>query len=271
MKRIILAAILIAAVIGAYYFSQAGYFSQTAGQVVSAQRETATVVRVIDGDTVVLGDGSRVRLLNINTPERGQYLFRESTERLRQMVEGKEVALERDIEDKDKYGRSLRHIFVGGQFVNLILVREGYAVSLIIPPNEKHSQEVLEAEASAKESGLGVWQYAQDLFCIGIFNLHYNAKGDDNGNLNDEYVELRNSCTYPVEMTGWVLSDDDGNDYSFPAFILSAKSTVSIHSGPGVDSQVDIYWGKTNPVWGNSGDRLFMHNEKGELVLDYSY
>lgn len=237
-----------------------------------AEAARASVLRVIDGDTIVVDNGVHVRLLGINTPERGQVLFNESTERLRQLIGG-EILLEADVEDEDKYGRKLRHVYAGNVPVNLRLVREGYAKVLIIPPNEKHSEVFLEAEARAMDESLGVWKYegVEDIFCVGIFTLHYNAKGDDNQNLNDEYVTLRNSCSYAVDLSGWVLSDDDNNEYSFGKFTLQNKTTVSIHSGPGEDTAEDLYWNGDKAIWGNGGDRLLLRRNNGDLMLDHPY
>ncbi len=87
-----------------------------------------TVTRVIDGDTVDLSDGSTVRLIGIDTPERGVCGYGEAAERLRQLVEGKAVTLvpgARD--DRDRYGRLLRYIEVDGLDVDLEMIRGGHA------------------------------------------------------------------------------------------------------------------------------------------------
>ncbi|MDI6885900.1 MAG: thermonuclease family protein [archaeon] len=72
-------------------------------------------------------NGDKVRLLGINTPEKGQPYYEEATNRLKELIEGKTVTLEKDIEDKDQYERLLRYIYIDDTFVNLEMVREGYA------------------------------------------------------------------------------------------------------------------------------------------------
>ena len=62
------------------------------------------VQRVIDGDTVVLADGERVRYIGMDTPERGEPFFDEATEYNRRLVEGRRVRLMKDDSDKDRFG-----------------------------------------------------------------------------------------------------------------------------------------------------------------------
>lgn len=100
--------------------------------VLSAHRKTVICTRVIDGDTIeVSGDGqiSRVRLLCINTPERGKPGCKEATEFLRRKVEGREISLERDPEhaDVDRFGRKLRYVWLGGELVNAQIIRAGHS------------------------------------------------------------------------------------------------------------------------------------------------
>ncbi len=91
--------------------------------------ELVRVERVIDGDTVALGDGSRVRLLCVDTPERGQPGFAEATAFLRDLVEGKDVEIDSDPahDDKDRWGRLLRLMWVGDRMVNAEIVKAGHS------------------------------------------------------------------------------------------------------------------------------------------------
>ena len=119
----------------------------------SSERE-ALVERVIDGDTIELRGGKRVRLLGIDSPEKKQYYCEEATERLRQLVEGKDVGLEKDATNRDKYGRLLRYVYVDEVFVNLEMVKEGYAVLFTTPRNVKHLEELMKVEDEAKLKGI---------------------------------------------------------------------------------------------------------------------
>lgn len=234
--------------------------------------ETLVVERVIDGDTIVLENGERVRLLGMDTPERGQRYWLEAKRFLEEKVLDRTVKLEKDVEDKDKYGRLLRWIFAGDDFVNLQLVQEGYARTLFYE-EVKYRDTLLRAEAGARAKGLKIWSLAHKpyLFCLGIHWFRYNAPGDDRKNLNREFVQFRNACSYPLDITGWYLEDERSKRYVFTDFVLDGKSTVTLHTGQGEDNLTDIYWGLSWPVWNNDGDRLRAWNARGEQVLDYSY
>lgn len=92
-------------------------------------RHNSVVSRVIDGDTVELANGDRVRLLGIDTPEVGECHANTATQRMRDLVEGREVALVRDGRNADRYDRLLRYIDVDGTDAGLTLIQEGLAVS----------------------------------------------------------------------------------------------------------------------------------------------
>lgn len=232
--------------------------------------ERVLVERVVDGDTIVLEDEERVRLLGIDTPERGQFLFEESTAFLRERVEGKRVRLVSDQTDRDKYDRLLRHVYIGDKHVNLLLVREGYASVLVIEPDIAHTSAFLQEEQMARERGLGIWAYDGD-FCISLFSVHFNAQGNDNQNLNDEFITLRNKCTEGIDLSNWLLKESSGKEYRFPAFSLESKATVTLHTGSGEDNATDLFWGLGRAVWNNDGDSLEVWDSQGTRKLDYTY
>ncbi len=126
---------------------------------------TARVVEVVDGDTIVIDDGGRstVRYLGINTPELawpdspGDPLAAEARELNRKLVGGKNVRLEFDEEKYDVYGRTLAYVYAGDVFVSEEMVRQGLASPLIIEPNRKHENRLMEAAAEAMEKRRGIW------------------------------------------------------------------------------------------------------------------
>jgi micrococcal nuclease len=127
------------------------------------------VVHLVDGDTldvVVGGTTERVRLLGIDTPEtvapdRPVECFgREASARLAELLpEGTVVALERDVEARDRYGRLLAYVTraADGLFVNAELARGGYAELLTIAPNRARAGELGAAVAEARRAGRGRW------------------------------------------------------------------------------------------------------------------
>lgn len=131
---------------------------------VLAVPDDGTVVQVLDGDTLVLSNGDRVRLLDINTPEGPHHgapaeaLADVARQYLGRMVQGKTVRLEQGKKARDKYGRVLAHVYLDdGTWVNGTLVREGLAVAYTFADNHVKAREVLAAETKAREEGKGIW------------------------------------------------------------------------------------------------------------------
>jgi len=127
--------------------------------------ETATVARVIDGDTitVIINDQEEtVRYIGIDTPEpyrdgEPACYSKEATSRNTELVAGTQVGLVSDSEDRDQYDRLLRYVYVGGSFVNELLVAEGYATTLRIEPNTAEATTLQQAEDTARAQALGLW------------------------------------------------------------------------------------------------------------------
>lgn len=120
--------------------------------------------RVIDGDTFVTSENEHVRLIGINTPERGQPYAKEATEQLKKYILGAVIELEKDKGNKDKYERLLRYVWkdVNGDnvtdLVNELIVRDGYALAKAYPPNTKYQDRFEAAELEAKLNKRGIWQ-----------------------------------------------------------------------------------------------------------------
>jgi micrococcal nuclease len=127
------------------------------------------VVSVVDGDTVKVNFGAStetVRLIGIDTPETKhpttpvECFGPEASARTAELLPpGTEVALERDREERDTYGRLLAYVVRrhDGLFVNLDLVRSGHAEVLTISPNTAHTAEITVAAAEARREGRGLW------------------------------------------------------------------------------------------------------------------
>ncbi len=123
-----------------------------------------TVERVVDGDTIVIAGGERVRYIGMNCPEmrgwdgKSEPYAELATKRNRQLVEGKKVRLVKDVSERDKYGRLLRYVYVGDKFINAQLVREGLAYAFILPPDTGLSGKIEALEKEAQRLRRGVWQ-----------------------------------------------------------------------------------------------------------------
>ena len=232
--------------------------------------QTFRVKEVVDGDTIVLENGTRVRYIGLNTPERDRPFYEEATEANRKLVEGREVRLELDAVEIDQYGRTLAYVFVGDTFVNLELLRQGYANAYTVPPNVRYEALFREAEREAREAGRGLWAIQET--ALKIAYIQADAPGNDNDNPNGEWVEIVNQGSEAVNLAGYTLKDAANHIYTFPAFTLQPGATVRLYSGQGQDDANSLYWGLVGEsVWNNGGDSAFLRDSKGNLVDSYTY
>lgn len=128
-----------------------------------AAADTCVLQRVIDGDTIVCADGTRVRLLLIDTPEMDQGPYgRQAREYLVSLVPlGTPLELTRDVVRLDPYGRTLAYLFTpDGRMVNEEMARAGFAVVSVYPPNVRYVDRIRAAVRNAQEARAGLWETA---------------------------------------------------------------------------------------------------------------
>lgn len=137
----------------------------------ASQGERAEVVRVVDGDTVIVeldGQEERLRYIGIDAPESVQpeqpveCFGPEAADANAELVDGETVFLVQDVTDRDRFGRLLRYVYVDGDaedgtLVNLELVREGFAESISYEPDVSRQDDLDQAERDARDEGLGMW------------------------------------------------------------------------------------------------------------------
>src|SRR5262245_7984730 len=139
----------------------------------------ATVTRVIDGDTIEVSINGRieqVRYIGINTPEihhptRGKEPYREAARAANQrVVEGQTMQLSLDVQQRDRDGRLLAYMYLGGRFINGELVTQGYAEVVALPPNVLHRTELINRQRMARSTHVGLWADPDAL-------THYRPRG----------------------------------------------------------------------------------------------
>ena len=135
--------------------------------VAGLARTPAHLERVVDGDTIDVRMGEtreRVRLIGIDTPERGEPGAAEATARLGALLADRPLYLEADTTDRDRYERLLRYVWTpeadGWTLVNRTLVAEGLARVYLIPPDERYAEQLRAAEATARAAARGLWRSA---------------------------------------------------------------------------------------------------------------
>jgi micrococcal nuclease len=151
-------------------FAFALLLSSCSNETLNASPNSATVKRVVDGDTIEIAIGGkteRVRLIGIDTPEtkhptKGVECYGPEasayTEQL--LPTGTALRVERDIEARDKYGRLLLYVYIADRnvFVNLDLVMNGYARPMVFEPNTAHKADFAQAATQAELRNVGLWQ-----------------------------------------------------------------------------------------------------------------
>lgn len=121
------------------------------------QRQEVLVRRVVDGDTVEIEGGTRVRYIGVDTPESGECFGEEAAEANKNLVGAKPVRLERDIQQFDKYQRLLAYVWVGDKMANEELVAQGFAQVSTFPPNVRYVDRFVRAQQKARTNQLGLW------------------------------------------------------------------------------------------------------------------
>ena len=138
------------------------------------------VARIVDGDTMELGGGDRLRLLGIDTPERGEPFYDSASNLVARIALQQRGSIEYAHNRRDKYGRLLGYLFVDTLFVNRVVIDSGYGYVYLFSDNELSSEpvrELIEAQRSAIERRVGVWSldYEPEARYInkpGSFRLH---------------------------------------------------------------------------------------------------
>ena len=134
------------------------------------------VVEVIDGDTFMVAGGEgkedsdlSVRILNIAAPDKNECYFEESKKALKDLIEGKEVKLRKDVSGVDKFGRLLRHVFLPSEtekeddmFVAQYMVENGFAKAIPVVPDFEYKRYLAQRENVAISGKLGVWGNCQE-------------------------------------------------------------------------------------------------------------
>lgn len=158
--------------------------------VLGTGEELATVIKVVDGDTIRLGDGRTVRYIGIDTPETVdlrkpvQCFGNEAALKNKELVEGKQVRLEKDVSETDRHGRLLRYIYVDNLFINDHLVRQGYAYASSYPPDVKYQVQFVNAQKEARENNRGLWSACADETSVSTDSSQPEVKGTKTGDMD---------------------------------------------------------------------------------------
>jgi endonuclease YncB( thermonuclease family) len=239
-------------------------------------------VAVSDGDTFSLtvdGVPERIRLIGIDAPEVGECQADRSTEALEVLLLfATDIVLVADRTDRDRYGRLLRYVEADGVSVNEALVRYGLALSRPYPPDTARQDALDRAQTAAESEQLGLWNPGAcgtpSTASLAVTAIEADPPGDDTQALTQEYVEITNTGSQSVDLTGWGVKDNSASHrYLFPAgFVLTPGAAVRLRTGCGVDGTADLYWCESgSAVWNNAGDTVFVLDPNGNIVATRTY
>ncbi|MFH1310803.1 MAG: thermonuclease family protein [Nanoarchaeota archaeon] len=198
-------------------------------------RQEVFVNRVIDGDTIESNDTS-IRLLGINTPERGELYYLEAKEFLEQLVFNKTVLLEFGKERYDKYYRTLAYVFLENENINIKMVENGFGNYYFPSGKDKHYSEFTKAWDSCINSNINLCE-ASSHKCASCIILK-------------DSETLENICDFSCDITGWRIKAEGRNNTIFQEKTLGNGEEVSF--------ELDLT---------ETGDTIFLWDEKGKLVL----
>ena len=215
-----------------------------------ANRESVIVAHVIDGDTFDLTDGRRVRMLNVNTPEKGEFGSQEAIAYTKRL-ENRTVDIE--ILGRETYGRLLVRVYAP-EYVNLELVRQGLARTLLV--DEGEVDVFAKAEDKAMQEGRGVWERSEEYECL-------------TGEIDkkEEYVVFDKRCE--TSLVGWTISDETTRKYTFKS---DPAEHFIFYSAEGKENETALFWKRGN-AWNDDRDALIVRDGEGKLVYytDYGY
>lgn len=227
------------------------------------------VARVIDGDTVLLEDGRKVRYAGINAPEDGEPGFREATQANNLLVGGKEVRLEFGRRRTEKHERLLAYVHVGQILVQAELVKQGWAIVTRAQSLPRYREVLRNYQEEAKSAGKGIWAKGEHRGKLVVVEVH--PRESPRSSPNDEYVVFKNTGATPLVLTGWSISDEMNQSYLVPQFTLAPGKAFTLYTGSGKNTGEALYWGRRKTVWNKGGDTVIVKDSAGHFVVSHTY
>ena len=224
--------------------------------------EFVFVERIIDGDTIKANNIS-IRLLGINSPERGEEYYDEAKEFLKKEISNEIVKLEFGKDKKDRYGRTLAYIFFNRKNINLELVEEGFANYYFPSGKDAYYKKFNDAWLNCLEENKNLCEKSEDICSKCVELKAWDFK-------NQEIV-FYNKCGFSCDLTKWEIKDEGRKKFIFPEFALKSGEEVKVIVGNETNTENALFWKKEDYVWTKTGDSLFLRDSKGKLVLWKSY
>jgi endonuclease YncB( thermonuclease family) len=221
-----------------------------------SNEKTIEVERVIDGDTVVV-NGTSVRLLGINTPEKGEKYYSEAKNFTSSLVSNKTIKVE--TKGKDRYSRDLGYLFYNSENINLKIVREGYANYYFPQGKDKYYDKFSEAWEECLDENKNLCKKSSDKCsdCIELKEFDFKS----------QKLVFYNKCNFDCSFNNWIIKDEGRKNFLFGNFILESKKSFSVLVGDKTDTKEVLYWKGQTYVWTSTGDTMFLRDSDNKLVL----
>lgn len=251
----------------------------------NAKSEPAVVTDVIDGVTFEVklgGEVRRVRYIGIDLLEfqSEPQTWYAMTEKNRQLVEGKQVLLLEGL-SQDEGGDLLRYVLVEGVFANYELVRDGYAVARSAPPDTACDGLFEEAQKAAILAQRGLWRPkptptrtlrppTATVSAYGPLVVVKVSQGTE-WQEPDEFVEIFNSGSGPVQLEGWSISDSENHIFVFPRFVLGPAQYCRVYTNVYAPTHCGFSFYNPSPIWNDRFDCAYLKDKDGRLIDQFCY
>jgi micrococcal nuclease len=217
---------------------------------------------------------------------------------------GEEVRLVVD-EEADRrgyFGRLLAYIYVDGKNFNKQLLTNGYARYYDSDFSQAEAFATVERTARDERRGLWAFEGAEAVESddsgestaatdgdesttetdasadrvtsprLSVAEINEDAPGNDNENLNGEYIVFENTGNTTVSMGGWTIQDEVQHTYAVPdGTTLTPGDRLTLYTGVGTDTDTELYSDAGSAIWNNGGDTITVENADGEVVLRRPY
>lgn len=204
--------------------------------------EEVIVKKVIDGDTIELFDGRKIRMIGINTPEKGKFSSLESLNFTKNLENKTIIIMYRET---DRYERILGYILFNNEIFNKKILEEGLA-HLYYYKKDNFYDEMKEAEEFARQNKKGIWKQSKDKPCVSLLKFEYKEKTKRCN--NEEILILNNSCNKTI----FAFIKDDSTKHFY------------------IELKKGLFSKNFSCVFNDDGDSLYIWDEEG-LLLFYRY
>lgn len=218
--------------------------------LITSKPEIVLITSVVDGDTIIIEDGTVIRLLNINAPEKNVKGYQESKDFLSNYT-NRTVRIE--YSGNDRYNRKLARIY-DPNYINLEIVKRGLGTKFLV--QEKETTEFSNAEKQAIKNKLGIWSNSKLNECISLIP-----------HPKEEKIEILQTCNHS-SLKNWIITDESRKEYKFP---FTSSKHITLYSNEGDDNESALFWGSKTNIWNNDRDTVYLFDQDRNLRAYFTY